>query len=258
MSIQGKSLSILVPMYGGMAASNWIESFIKLVIELGKYHIPFNYTLVFNESLIPRARNRLIDTYMKTSAHTHALLVDADIGFDANDVLAMMEMDLDIVGAGCTKKSINWNRVQKVVRQSDRQFSGAEMSRVAGDLIINFPYSPEDRQLHLDKPIEVSRLGTGLMMVKRTVFSKFRESYPDRWYESPEDPSCLPGPIHEYFRSGINPDTRKYDSEDYIFCTDASAIGLKSWLCPWVNTTHMGTYTFVSDIPAVVRMSGSL
>jgi hypothetical protein len=96
------------------------------------------------------------------------------------------------------------------------------------------------------------------MMIRRNVFAKFREAYPDRWYESRSDPNALPGPIHDFFRVGVNPDTHEYDSEDYFFCTDAKAIGFKVWMIPWMRTSHMGTYKFIADMPAVAALSGDL
>ena len=46
-------------------------------------------------------------------------------------------------------------------------------------------------------------------------------------------------------------DTRQYDSEDYNFCQDAKALGFKVYMAPWVRTSHMGTYKFTADMPAV-------
>jgi hypothetical protein len=218
MSIEGKSLAVLTPMYGGLAAHNYIESFLKLLMTCGKYRVPFSYSFTYNESLISRARNRLADEYMKNCASTHALYIDADIGFEADDILGMLEADRDIIGVPCSKKSFRWDRIQKALQRNGHNFSADELSRIGGDFVFNFEQFAGQRNMQLNELQEMRNVGTGIMMIRRQVFEGYKAFYPDRWYESKTDPAALPGPIVDYFRCGINPETREYDSEDYWFC----------------------------------------
>jgi hypothetical protein len=130
------------------------------------------------------------------------------------------------------------------------------MKKTGGNFVSN--YLPGQESIDLTKLQEVKQLGTGLLMIKREVFVRFKEVYPDRWYESRADPMALPGPMHDFFKCGINPETREYDSEDYWFCHDARAMGFKIWLCPWMKTTHMGTYEYVGDMVASAALAGDL
>ncbi len=258
MSIKGKTIHLLTPMYGGNLQVNYHTSVLRLQQLCMQTGVGFNAQSTWNESLISRARNRLVDEFIKKSKSTHALFIDADIGFEPSDIFSMLEMDRDIVGAGCVKKSLNWNRVQAAIKKNGREFKPEELARIAGDYVVNFEPFKGEKEMNMMEPQEVRHLGTGLLMIKREVFEKFMEAYPDRWYESPEDPAALPGPIFDFFRVGINPETRKYDSEDYWFCQDCKSIGLKVWLAPWMKTSHHGAYTFVGDLPAVALMSGRL
>jgi len=36
----------------------------------------------------------------------------------------------------------------------------------------------------------------------------------------------------------------RYLSEDYMFCQWARKIGFTTWLCPWMEVNHVGTYVF--------------
>lgn len=38
--------------------------------------------------------------------------------------------------------------------------------------------------------------------------------------------------------------SKRYLSEDYMFCYYAQMIGLKVWFCPWMKLQHVGTYVF--------------
>ena len=54
--------------------------------------------------------------------------------------------------------------------------------------------------------------------------------------------------IHAFFDTVIDPATKRYLSEDYMFCQYAQRAGLKTWLCPWMSTNHTGTYTFAGSL----------
>jgi hypothetical protein len=260
MSIKGKSLHLLTPMYGGVNTVNYFDAFQKLVIAVQKYGIPFWYSNIWNESLVTRARNKLADTYLKEGEATHAVYIDADIGFDADELLSMLEReDEDIIVAPCSKKSVRWDRVQRMIRKNPgREYTGEELRRAGGDLVFNFEAFEGERTWDLQKMWDLRNGGTGIMMIRRGVFEKFKQEYPDRWYEPRSDDTVLPGPIHDFFRAGINPDTREYDSEDYCFCIDCKRIGFSVRLCPWVRTTHMGSNLFYGDLPAVSKLAGEL
>jgi hypothetical protein len=254
-----KSLRILTPMYGGICYINYFHSVHQLFIESWKHQVPISFEVTYNESLICRARNRLCDAYMKTGQETHAVFIDADIGFEWGDIFHMLELDLDIIGAPCAKKELRWDRVQKILKKNGNgAISNSDLSKVTGSFVVNFERFTGKKDINLVEPQEVVTIGTGLMMIRRNVFDKFMEAYPDRWYQSLGDSSSLPGPTHEFFRSGIDRDSNEYLSEDYFFCVDCKNIGFKTWMLPCVKTTHLGTYTFVGDMPAIARLAGEL
>jgi len=48
--------------------------------------------------------------------------------------------------------------------------------------------------------------------------------------------------------------SNRYLSEDYMFCQWARKIGLKVWLCPWINLSHVGTHIYggsLADLASV-------
>ena len=68
--------------------------------------IPFSYNTLMNESLITRARNLLAHTFLQSNS-THLMFIDADIGFNANDIISMINVDKDIICGIYPKKEIN-------------------------------------------------------------------------------------------------------------------------------------------------------
>ena len=77
-------------------------------------------------------------------------------------------------------------------------------------------------------------------MIHREVFEKFIEAYPEQWSIDPDTRN----PLYYFFDCKINPETKFYLSEDYMFCQYADKIGYSTWVMPRIHLTHTGAYTF--------------
>lgn len=249
---------IATPMYGGQANGLYVKSILDLQGLLSHYNVESRFSFLFNESLITRARNYLVDEFLRSENFTHLLFIDSDIHFDPNDVLAMLALDKEIIGGPYPKKSINWNNVAHAIKSKPDTPPG-ELEKVTGDYVFN-PV-PGTKQFRVTEPLEVMEIGTGFMMIKRDVFTKFREEYPHLHYKPDHQGQAnFDGSryIHAYFDTVIDPDSHRYLSEDYMFCQYWRAIGGKVWLCPWMKTQHVGTYAFTGDMPAIAALTGKL
>lgn len=249
---------IATPMYGGQANGLYVKSILDLQGMLTHYGIESRFSFLFNESLITRARNYLVDEFLRSEQFTHLLFIDSDIHFDPNDVLAMLALDKDIIGGPYPKKSINWNNVAAALKAKPDVNPG-ELDKVTGDYVFN-PV-PGTKQFKVTEPLEVMEIGTGFMMIKRDVFHKFKEEYPHLRYKPDHagqahfDGSRY---IHAYFDTVIDPDSHRYLSEDYMFCQYWRAVGGQVWLCPWMKTQHVGTYAFTGDMTKIAELTGKL
>lgn len=211
-------LFIATPMYGGQANGMYVKSILNLQTMCAQYGIEIKFSFLFNESLITRARNYLVDEFLRDENFTHLLFIDSDIGFDPNDVLALIALDKDIIGGPYPKKSINWNTVANVAR-NHLEATPADLEAVIGDYVMN-PI-PGTQQFKVSEPLEVMEIGTGFMLVKRAVFQKFREEYPHlRYRPDHAGQANFDGSryIHAYFDTVIDPESHRYLSEDYMFC----------------------------------------
>jgi hypothetical protein len=222
------------------------------------YGIETRFSYIFNESLITRARNYLVDEFLR-SGFTHLLFIDSDIHFDPKDVIAMLALDKEVIGGPYPKKSIKWNAVIDAVKRKP-DISPQELEKVTGDYVFNAVQGTG--QFNVGEPLEVLEIGTGFMMVQREVFGKFKEAYPEFNYKPDHvgqanfDGSRY---IHAYFDTVIDHGkSDRYLSEDYMFCQWWRKIGGKIWLCPWMKTHHIGTYPFTGDMGAVANYVGSL
>jgi hypothetical protein len=258
-------LFVCTPMYGGQCTGLYMKACLDLQTTCLKYGIEIRFSFLFNESLITRARNYLVDEFLR-SGFTHLLFIDSDILFNPEDAIVLCALDKDVVGGPYPKKSINWGSVWKSAKKllsdpsfDESKFNPGELEGVTGDYVFN-PV-PGTKQFSVVEPLEVLEIGTGFMLVKRAVFDKFREEYPHLNYKPDHmGQANFSGDryIHAYFDTVIDPDTHRYLSEDYMFCQYYRAIGGKIWLCPWMETVHIGTYGFHGNMKKIAAITGSL
>jgi len=289
-------LFVATPMYGGMNVGLYMKSCLDLQAMCHQYGIEIRFSFLFNESLITRARNYLVDEFLRSNM-THLLFIDSDIQFNPQDVLALIGLDKDVIGAPYPKKSINWKNVYVAATktynpENPQSFDYGRLEAVAGDYVFN-PV-PGTKSFRVNEPLEVMEIGTGFMMVKREVFDKFTAAYPKFNYKPDHlgqqnfDGSRY---IHAYFDTVIDNGysfddvhrlmedaakganvqsdfnnllekeknaSNRYLSEDYMFCQYWRKIGGEVWICPWMKTTHVGTYGFTGDMPAIAALTGNL
>lgn len=253
--LQKKKLFIATPMYGGQCFGSYTKALIDLSRACQAYGIQAQFSFIFNESLITRARNYLVDEFMR-SGFTHLMFIDSDIDFNPMDVIALLALDKPIVGGPYPKKCLAWENIYDAVRfglvpNNDR----GKLADYAGDFVFNA--APGTTEIRLQEPVEVLEIGTGFMMVERTVFEKFAEAYPENWYVPDHNRSAAfdgTRQIYQYFQAEIEPEHRRYLSEDYWFCQKARQAGMGVWFAPWMVVKHHGTYIYSGSIPAMATV----
>ena len=262
--VRKKKLFIATQMYGGMNHGLYMKSCLDLQTVMMKYNIEVKFSFLFNESLITRARNYLVDEFLRTD-YTHMMFIDSDIHFDPNDVIALLALDKDVIGGPYPKKSINWGNVAETARRNP-DLNPKELENLVGEYVFNVVKGTQ--QFQVSEPLQVMEIGTGHMMIKRQVFEKLAEAFPNIRYKPDHvgqahfDGSRY---IHAYFDtvidtadSYIGGGSDRYLSEDYMFCQMWRKIGGEVWLCPWMKTQHIGTYAFTGNMPAVAQYTGRL
>ena len=247
--LRKRKLFLGVPMYGGMCAGMFAKSVADLTAICTSHGIQMRTYFLFNESLIPRARNYICDEFMRSDC-THMLFIDADIGFDPRDVLAMLALqsddtEYDVLAAPYPKKTISWEKIKLAVDKGIADEDPNVLEKYVGDYVFN-PKAGSGN-IRIDIPVEVSEVGTGFMMTRRKTFENFTGAFPQYSYKPDHvrtehfDGSRE---IMMYFQAEIDPESKRYLSEDYWFCRKLQEIGNKIWYCPWMKTQHVGSYIF--------------
>lgn len=257
-------LFVATPMYGGMAHGMYIKSCLDLQNILTNYGVEVKFSFLFNESLITRARNYLVDEFLRSDC-THLLFIDSDIHYNPQDVIALLALDKDVIGGPYPKKSINWGSIAEAARNHP-DMPPHELESLVGEYVFNVVKGTS--QFSVTEPLEVLEIGTGYMLIKREVFEKMNEAYPNiRYLPDHVGQKNFDGTryIHAYFDTVIDSvdsitggGSERYLSEDYMFCQMWRKIGGQIYLCPWMKTQHIGTYAFTGNMAAIAQYTGKL
>lgn len=258
--LKQQKLFVATPMYGGQCMGLYARSMCDLSALCTSYGIQLQIYYLFNESLITRGRNYACDEFLRSGAD-HMMFIDADIGFDPKDVIALMAMQMSdpekyqIVTGPYPKKSISWEKIKSAVDQGFADEDPENLNKYVGDYVFN--PKANTTSISLSEPSEIMEGGTGFMMIDREVFTRYREAYPELAYLPDHVRSeHFDGSreIHAYFDCVIDPTTRRYLSEDYFFCYNVNKMGGRIWLCPWMKLQHVGSMIFggsLADIAAI-------
>jgi hypothetical protein len=247
--LQQAKIFVATPMYGGQCAGMYTRSIADFSAMCAKYNIPMQLYYLFNESLITRARNYCVDEFMRSDA-THLMFIDSDIGFNPQDILALVALtqqnsEIEIIGGPYPKKCISWEKIKQAVDKGVADENPNTLENFVGDYVFN-PKGGQ-REIPLGEPVEVSEIGTGFMLITRGALEKYAKAYPEQSYKPDHvrtehfDGSRE---ILAYFDCIIDPESKRYLSEDYNFCYHAQKAGMKVWFCPWMRLQHVGSYVF--------------
>jgi hypothetical protein len=261
--LKNYSLFVGTPMYGGQCAGTFCKSTNDLAAMAAKYGIDVRFYYIFNESLVQRARNYVVDEFLRSDC-THMLFIDSDIGFRANDVFSLLGIQTlqpekyDILTAPYPKKAIAWEKIKTAVENGKGE-NPFDLQFYAGDYVFN--PAKGITSFKMDEPLEVREAGTGFMLIPREVFEKYEKAYPEfKYVPDHTRTQNFDGSreITAFFDCGIDKESKRYLSEDYFFCRNAAKIGIKIHMCPWMELQHVGSYIFRGSLGAVASLGVSM
>ena len=213
--LRQQRVHICMPCYGGMLTESTFMSYIKWSNTCRQLGLDWTIETMTNESLISRARNTLVAKFLNTPQSTHLMFVDADIGWEPWHLLVLLNADKDVIGGLYPMKTMP---VKWVVNG----FDGAK------------------EEGHLQ---EVSKTGTGFMLIKRHVFEKLARHPSVKTFANDSGlPKELDPHMKTYFDTAVR--ENRYYSEDWTFCENWRDFGGEVWVDKRVLLKHTGTYVF--------------
>lgn len=252
--LRSKHIFIATPCYGGQIGEPYFRSMMRLAILCNKYEIPYTVSTLANESLITRGRNTLVSFFMENPNATHLFFIDADIEFNPEDLLRMVAYDKPIIVGAYPKKAINWNSIITASRNNPEE-TAATIEGHSSNYVVNFDFlkdadgNPTPQVQIVDNLVRLKDAGTGFMCIKKEVIYRLIDLHPELKYVNDINVDAKFEPfMYALFDTMIDPESRRYLSEDYMFCRLWQQAGGEVYLDPRTALNHVGHYTFRGNI----------
>lgn len=250
-------LFIATPCFGGLVTQLYMQSVISLMQFAGGAGFDAALALLGHDSLITRSRNTLVAQFLRTPA-THILFIDADMGFEPEQVRGMLAFGEEFVAGIYPLKVIDWSE------PATRRATAGESAETAPFHYVGALCSGDtlERRGRFATGIYC---GGGFMLLERSAILRMIAAYPETRYRSAHAYSNAEGETaFALFECMIDKDTHAYVSEDFGFCQKWRDIGGKIWLDTEGRLTHAGAYSFRGDPgaryspPSETRMARAL
>lgn len=206
--------------YGGLVYHDWMASVTQT---LTKTQLIAHMSTIAGDSLVCRARNNLAAEFLKSNC-THLLFIDCDIAFEPWMIQRLLKHDKPLVCGMYPLKQVK---------------PGWVLNLVPGE------------QVEPNGLCKVRESGTGFMLIKREVFVKMAEAFPEIEY-TPDDNEQGAHKRYDFFSVGVYVDTvtkkRRYLSEDYYFCQRWRDMGGDVWLDTRIRAKHIGRAVYPLDM----------
>lgn len=239
--MKGTKLMIATPMYGGMCTGHYVAGLLKTFVTLQNFGVSVYWSQLMNESLITRARNELVYTFLDSDCD-YLMFIDSDISFEGDAVAQLLVTDKDIVCGVYPKKEIDWGQIQNAAKQGVDN-----LQDYGGAFVLNAEKT--DKTSDDSGAVEVRHGGTGFMLIKRKVFEILREHVPQyRTSTIKDNNGNYSKPLtYEFFTTSID-DTGCLLSEDYHFCELWRKHGGQIYVNPFIKLEHVGTYVYTGSL----------
>lgn len=224
--------------YGGKVYDKYLQSMIRWTSIASVYQVKWSFNVISNESLVTRARNLAAANFL-TLEHqpTHLIFIDVDQGFNAEEILVLLNHKKDIITAPVPLKTIP----------------------------LTYNINPLENEVVDPKTglLKLARAGTGCMIIAREVLEKLK-SHPDIYqYENDikfnnDAGKIAPEHLYTYFNTTVVKDEQgrnRFMSEDYDFCEKWKDLGGEIWCDTRLTLSHIGVYEYGAQSIAFTEKS---
>jgi hypothetical protein len=237
------NLVIATPCFGGQISVLYAASLFKLQ-KLVRGYANFNLKILFKDgdALITRARSSLISQFLDDATASHLLFVDADIGFEPEQVLRLIQCGADICAAIYPVKRIDWDKVKSTIETARPNPTAAALKYV---------FEVDDPNAVTEKGgfVKVRYAGTGFLMIRRGALESMCARYPQLQYKRDHsmDAATASDKRFALFECMIGADGT-YLSEDFAFCRRWTDMGGEIWADLNSKLSHVGSMAFCGDL----------
>jgi len=235
------SLFVATPVHSECSI-HYTQALLELQQICFKEKIKITFQLL-KSSLITQGRNLCVSGFLESN-YSHMLFIDSDIYFNAKSIIEMIKKDKDIISIPYPLKTIMWEKaMEKIKNNSIKNVDDLKKS------FNSYPMRVENhKDITLDNGvIKVTHSPTGCMLIKRSVFSKLIEKYPDKGIvqKTVINGEYVNKPhMWNFFDCIHDPETKTYLGEDFSFCKLWKDIGGECYAYVNDSIIHVGEHQY--------------
>jgi hypothetical protein len=243
----------VTPCFGERVFMNCVLGIIALQREAIAAGMACDFHFRPGDSLVTRVRNDCVAFFLSQPQYTHLFWIDADIGFSPLAAFRLLLSGHDVAAGvyplkreDCPAEGVPAGTTRKKFEELYARFT-VNAGRVGETEV--------DIAVDKDGFIKVREAPTGFMCIKRDVFDRLIARYPELAYVPDWPEGTFPkGTVHfRFFDVMVDPETRRYLSEDYGFCRLWEALGGEIYVDANSNLSHSGERLYRGDFGATLR-----
>jgi len=251
-------LVILIPT-GGRVHTQFMSCMIRLTQALSKRDIGFAVkTYEFSDLVM--SRNYLVSYFLSQPQFTHALLLDSDLEFAPKQVFRLLDFNEDFVAAAYPDRRITGPVLKDALDNAKE--TDLESQQSVGKLLArymryvataNLGAKTQFRREKRDGFHTVASVGTGFMLIKRTVVERIAD-------EGHAHPLPRTGRLNiyqdaprfsDFFSHHMTAEKDAFYGEDQSFCRRwILGCGGKIWVDRQSQVAHIGEFSYQGDYAA--------
>lgn len=220
---------IATPAYGFQTYINYVNGLLNFIASTPPDDLKYslNFHIHAGGALISYARNECVRKFLESDC-TKLLFIDADIGFNAENVWRLLRKDVEFALAPYVTKSLN--------NVHDSRF------------ILSF--GKEDLKADDAGFIKVESGPAGFMMLDRVVFEKMEAAYPEQKTKMVHlvDGNAVTSENFTTFFDCMIDEEQGSLGEDISFCKRWTNIGGEIYCDVYAALTHYGIHSFQGQL----------
>jgi hypothetical protein len=242
-------LMIGTPCYSGNISVNYLRSLVPAIGFLETQGVKSGMLTPSHESLITRARNLVANEFLRQKEYTHLLFIDADIGFQPELPWKYLQAEKDVVCGIYPVKHIDVDKLRTIDPKVHSRVAEAASLHYAVKLKTGGRPEPGTGLIPVDYG------ATGFMLIRREVFTRLAEAYPELHYDYSYTNDDNVNNV-AFFETAIDPQNRDYLPEDYAFCKRWTDIGGEIFADIHSVFTHVGSHDYTGNFTAFLTHLG--
>jgi len=215
------SIFIATPAFSGQVTIPYALSLAETIFALKMHGHDVTTRLTASGSLLVAERNHLTQQFWDSGCD-YMLCIDADLGWPAQAVLAMIDQKKEFV-------------------------CGVYPARGTGGKEFTFrpARNPDDTIIQDKHMLKMEYVPAGFMLIHRSAIQKMQDAFPHLYY-CPKDPRNNPEPGYCFFDTEVW--EGEFWGEDYVFCRRAREAGVEIWCDPLIEFDHAGDRGMLTQV----------